>query len=151
MAEAEDLSCQTASLTGRVLSPGDINLWSLGFNILLELQEVAFVRSRSAVQDFDRGYVSYFEARLSSTRLNIYLLPFFVVSNSYATVLRRKVSILFFLTLVMSMMMRCFGFWVNWYRSGLFENLFRVSSVGGREHVLHDHIESHTANEEQNH
>lgn len=149
--ESDKLGSKLTSRTRWEFSSRDINLGGFKFNILLELQEVAFVRSRSAVQDFDRGYVSYSAARLSSTRLNIYLLPFFVVNNSYPTVLRRKVSILFFLTLVMSMMMRCFGFWVTGYRSGLLENLFWVSSVGGREHVLHDHIESHTANEEQNH
>jgi len=149
--ESDKLGSKLSSRTRWEFSSRDIDLGGFKFNILLELQEVAFVRSGSTVQDFDRGYVSYFAARLSSTRLNIYLLPFFVVNDSYATVLRRKVSKLFILTLVMSMMMRCFGFWVTGYRSGLLENLFRVSSVGGREHALHDHIESHTANEEQNH
>jgi hypothetical protein len=87
--ESDKLGSKLASRTRWEFSSRDINLWGFKFNILLELQEVALVRSGSAEQDFDRGYVSYFAAGLSSTRLNIYLLPFFVVNDSYATVLRR--------------------------------------------------------------
>ena len=87
--ESDKLGSKLASRTRWEFSSRDINLWGFKFNILLELQEVALVRSGSAEENFDRGYVSYLAAGLSRTRLNIYLLPIFLVNDSYSTVLRR--------------------------------------------------------------
>ena len=149
--ESDKLGSKLSSRTRWEFSSRDIDLGGFKFNILLELQEVALVRSGSAIQDFNRDYVSYFAAGLSIARLNFYCLPFCVVNDSYSTILRGKVSVLFILTLVMSVVVRCFSLRITENRGCLLENLFRVSSVGGREHVLYDHIESHATDEEQYH